>query len=319
MPERERAICARLRKFRQATGLSQAEFARLVGLDFNAYTSYEYARSQLNYPAAWRILNSFRLLNPQWLAEGEGIPFGVYFVEYVRPEDSSLGPRALFSLAYERFLKSRLAGLRPLWMMPEEGPLPYFPISPDIPGRIAAKDVLREIILDWLAAQPDSQVSGFVNDLLQSGVTLLKRYPPERGEAKIARFTELLRIEAKGRVIPLAFFGQNNLLTDVTVSDKHGAVKSPMANLLARLNEATRPRGMKSKLAKFMRVPLANVSQWLSGAREPGGETTLRLLHWVEQQERQPNVPGSATNTAKGKTQIRKSSYEKQSQARKGR
>ena len=74
-------------------------------------------------------------------------------------------------------------------------------------------------------------------------------------------------------------------LTDVTVCDKYTSMKSPLANLRARLNRATNQRGMKSKLAKFMGVPLANVSQWLSGDREPGGETTLRLLHWVQKQE----------------------------------
>jgi transcriptional regulator with XRE-family HTH domain len=85
-----------------------------------------------------------------------------------------------------------------------------------------------------------------------------------------------------------------------------------MANLLDRLNKATSQRGMKSKLAKVMGVPLSNVSQWLSGEREPGGETTLRLLRWVEQQERKPEAPDSVRSTAKGKTQVRKSRNEKQ-------
>jgi transcriptional regulator with XRE-family HTH domain len=83
-----------------------------------------------------------------------------------------------------------------------------------------------------------------------------------------------------------------------------------MANLLDRLNKATSQRGMKSKLAKVMGVPLANISQWLSGVREPGGETTLKLLHWVEQQERQQNTLGSAINTTKGKATRRKVVHE---------
>ena len=106
-------------------------------------------------------------------------------------------------------------------------------------------------------------------------------------------------------------------LTNVTAAGNVSAVKSTMAKLLDRLNKATSQRGMKSKLAKVMGVPLVNISQWLSGAREPGGETTLRLLHWVEQQERQPNTLGSDISTTKGKTQVRKSSYEKQTQVRK--
>ena len=105
---------------------------------------------------------------------------------------------------------------------------------------------------------------------------------------------------------------KKRVLTSITAIGNLYPVKSTMASLLDRLNKATSQRGMKSKLAKVMGVPLSNVSQWLSGEREPGGETTLRLLHWVEQQERQPNALGSANNTAKGKTQVRKSSHEKQ-------
>ncbi len=78
-----------------------------------------------------------------------------------------------------------------------------------------------------------------------------------------------------------------NILSHVTVSGNVENVKAKLPILLHRLNQATTERGMKSELAKFMGVPLPNVSQWLSGEREPSGETTLRLLHWVEQQERQ--------------------------------
>jgi TorA maturation chaperone TorD len=35
-------------------------------------------------------------------------------------------------------------------------------------------------------------------------------------------------------------------------------------------------------------VPPPKVSQWLAGDHEPGGETTLRMLQWLQQQERQP-------------------------------
>jgi transcriptional regulator with XRE-family HTH domain len=65
------------------------------------------------------------------------------------------------------------------------------------------------------------------------------------------------------------------------------AVKPQLPSLLKRLEIATSQRGQKSELAKFLGVSLVQVSQWLTGDREPSGETTLKLLHWVEQQERQ--------------------------------
>lgn len=83
--------------------------------------------------------------------------------------------------------------------------------------------------------------------------------------------------------IPLA--GKSSLI-NVSESVKHGSVKPHLPNLLDRLREATKERGKKSALAEYLGVPLASVSQWLSGEREPGGETTLRLLKWVEAAER---------------------------------
>ena len=110
---------------------------------------------------------------------------------------------------------------------------------------------------------------------------------------------------------------EKRVLTDVTVTDNVAPVKSTMANLLDRLNKATSQRGMKSKLAKVMGVPLSNVSQWLSGEREPGGETTLRLLNWVIATEAKQESPGGVDAPPEPKTQVRKSSYEKQTKVRK--
>lgn len=78
---------------------------------------------------------------------------------------------------------------------------------------------------------------------------------------------------------------EGRVLTKITVSGNTTEVKSQMDVLKARLNKATKGRGEKAELARFMKLPLANISQWLSGKREPGGENTLRLLRWVEQQE----------------------------------
>jgi len=61
--------------------------------------------------------------------------------------------------------------------------------------------------------------------------------------------------------------------------------------LKARLQKATQATGSKTRLAEFLGVKLSNVSLWLmddsrKSAREPGAETALRMLRWVEQQER---------------------------------
>jgi transcriptional regulator with XRE-family HTH domain len=82
-------------------------------------------------------------------------------------------------------------------------------------------------------------------------------------------------------------------LTNPATSVKHLEVKAQLPSLLERLNRATKETGKMSALANFLgqavghRVPLASVSRWLAGKREPGGQITLLMLHWVERQERQ--------------------------------
>lgn len=101
-------------------------------------------------------------------------------------------------------------------------------------------------------------------------------------------------------------------LTDVNVSANSFGVKPLLPRLLKRLNQATAERGKKSLLAKQFGLPLASISQWLSGDREPSGETTLRLLEWVLAEEAQQNKNRSSESTPlRRKTRSTKSSYEK--------
>ena len=79
-----------------------------------------------------------------------------------------------------------------------------------------------------------------------------------------------------------------NSLTVITEYGNAPVVKSDMAELLARLNRVSAPRGKKAELARYLGVPASTVSVWLSGAREPGGATTLKLIRWLKsQQEKQ--------------------------------
>ena len=111
----------------------------------------------------------------------------------------------------------------------------------------------------------------------------------------------------------------NQVLTEISSTANLAGVKSPLAHLLERLNQATAARGRKAELAKYLKVPRPCVSDWLSGKREPSGGTALRLAQWVEKQERQQETLGSAGTTTKGKAQVHKSSYEKQTKVRKQR
>ena len=81
--------------------------------------------------------------------------------------------------------------------------------------------------------------------------------------------------------------GTKNSIDEYYHNDKIYRVKHSLPNLLDRLRKSTRQHGRKAALAKFLGANSVSVSQWLSGNREPGGQTTLQMLNWVEQQERQ--------------------------------
>jgi len=101
-----------------------------------------------------------------------------------------------------------------------------------------------------------------------------------------------------------------SLLTEPLSTAKLAPVKSQLDNLLAGLDRLVKEPGSKTALAGFLGAPLASVSRWLSGKREPGREITLKMLRWVEQQERQTNTLDSGLNTIKGKTRDKSKSNE---------
>jgi transcriptional regulator with XRE-family HTH domain len=104
--------------------------------------------------------------------------------------------------------------------------------------------------------------------------------------------------KVSGAVGDMARTGDENKreqdLPDSEISVKHDDVKAQLPGLLDRLKKAAAAPGQKTALADFLskqsgsKIPLASVSRWLSGEREPGGEVTLKMIRWCELQERQP-------------------------------
>lgn len=76
-------------------------------------------------------------------------------------------------------------------------------------------------------------------------------------------------------------------LTKKAYSLTSNDVQPVLPKLIERLKLVTSERGQKSKLAAWLGVHRQCVTDWLSGKQEPGGEITLKMLRWVEQQERQ--------------------------------
>jgi transcriptional regulator with XRE-family HTH domain len=304
LPAREIQIGRRLSELRKKFSCPRSYMARGTGLDRAAIVRIELGRSPLKYKSARAILR-FLNAHPVWVATGHGdaqpgVPM---------PLASELGIDE--NMAFSEVFDTQLSKL--FLSVSDPTKLEKADSGLDASLRHSMIVVLTERLKQWFREVPSPHHVELMQLLVQLGDGFIAQHSSDDWKTIYVRRGQMDVLDAKSK--PVHSSGevlQKNLLTNVTVTDNITPVKSTMANLLGRLNKATSQRGMKSKLAKVMGVPLVNISQWLSGTREPGGETTLRLLHWVEQQERQQNTLGSATNTAKGKTQSGSSTvYEK--------
>lgn len=272
MNEKERAICDRLRELRRAVGWSQTEFAHALGANRDQVASVEYGRNPLRYWQADRACEKLDVCQ-QWLASGAGPVKG--YVQIPPEMGLEIKPRELFSSAWFRRV-----------------------------GHLVKKRVAEAEAANRLFAQDSNAARKvFENRLYYLEMIAKAKIPPEHYDdyfSRLASATSAFIVSMRqGRIAQKAPAGrpdeqatakdsEKSALQNVSVSDKYSDVRPLWPEFRdGRLKKAAGQRGRKSALAKFLKVPLSSVSQWLSGDREPGGETTLRMLYWVELQERQ--------------------------------
>jgi len=276
--------------------LSRATFAEKAGMSAELLRSYESARSRLNYGAAFKLIVAFGI-NPEWLATGAGrwwLP-----VRIPGPKELSIGARAPYSKIYEKHLIKTVARATKKWedRRPPE-PLPIRINAAEPRERLSAEVKMENWLKRLILCLPDSSLGAFLNSLYLEGTKLARSYPVDTRavfEKRVEAMDRLrAQMEARNRVPQDERLGASkDNLTNAATWGKVPAVKHQLPSLRERLNRATKETGKMSALADFLgkaigrRVPLASVSRWLSGKREPGGEITLLMLRWVEQQERQ--------------------------------
>jgi len=278
LPQIEVEICERLRLARQATKLSQVAFANLVQIDSSRLASYEHARVPIRFDMALK-LGRLADVSLRWLAEGVEPKKNRF-----RISESLLAQipkNCLFSEAWQHLLKPSFDQAIKKFEARTKSKLD---------GRtLKCSDITVGGIVGvgYISA---SNILSFLNEDL-SGV--LKSIPPHLLEGFYAEITNTWRHFVNLNIIEIHEWESRmkNLpkkdLPHPATFDKKSEVKPQLPNLLERLNRATRESGKMSALADYLKVPLASVSRWLSGKREPGGEIALKLLQWVEQQERQ--------------------------------
>lgn len=265
MSSQESVICSRLCNVRVRAGWSQAAFAEHIGITRDQLASMEYGRTPIRYWLGDLVCQRFNVCQ-RWFVKGESPKRGYIGLP---PEIIQEIPKGeLFSTIYE----TRIGRIVNKQIEESEAMARTIAQQAGAAGKIL-EDRLYNLAACWFQRIPPHLYDDYFRELMSVSSDFFQRHRREF---------------ESGEWPPPVVVGANEekkLLTNVTEYAKHATVKSEMANLLKRLQKATSQRGTKSKLAKLLGVPLANVSQWLSGEREPGGETTLRLLRWVEQQE----------------------------------
>jgi len=289
----ERGICSRVKELREAIKWQQPDFAAQIGITLDRLASIEYGRTPLRYDLAWTISVTFAV-SLEWLAEGRVAPDDYITLNFPAPKETGLSEKALLSEVSERFIgeheKCRNDG-------PDKTRIKIKIDPDDLKLRVHILTMIRMQAPTWLGSVKNPE--DFYLSLANSVADYLTTKPAEPADLVNARITALIlekvRLDNATRLAVMNA-AEKKPLTYVSESSNIEDVKPKLPALLKRIKKATEPRGTKTQLAKFLDVPLSKVSQWLAGENEPGGETTLRLLHWVEQQERQKiKSPGSAS------------------------
>jgi transcriptional regulator with XRE-family HTH domain len=314
MTDWERAICARVKTVRKQIRWAQPAFAEHLGITRDQLAAIEYGRTPLRYDIAWRLRTAFGI-SLLWLDCEDTLEDNFEQDELPVPNATGLPRKALLSEVVLRFHSPGSPTLKAVGPEPETRSEPV----DEIARRSFSAYFLKMQIDEWIARLPDDWVAPFRDELFRATNAFLATLPRDPEDVVERRSQDLrwARIRtANARRILVAKNSQRNMLTEVTPERKTTGM-TEMQLLLERLKRALEGMKKGDVARRDLHVPLPRLSEWLSGRVMPSGETALRLLHWVEQQERQTNTLGSANNTAKGKTQVRKSPNEKQTQVHK--
>jgi hypothetical protein len=303
------SIGKRLAHLRMDAQFSREELAVRAGLSPGLIARVELGRMPLRYSDGKVLLRALspsglawpdlRPVNPLWLTEGME-PATVDW-PLVLPQIQHLGVD--FSASYCHVIKS----------------------NRDLIIRLVQDPTTVKLPESWLAAYCNSwenlhlkakafqQDAAIVERLLRASCEQLA------SASTVARgiLHDYRAALAEPVVIPRRWNAEqksSNLVLTHDSEDRNIATMQ-MRELLGKVRKLTSARGMKVKLAAALHAPLPRISEWLSGKYAPSGQTTLRLLQWVEQQEReQTKSPGSATTQPRLKTRPQKS-HEKDSES----
>lgn len=292
MTQREIEICARVNIARKEIAkFSQPELARAMGITQNQLAGIEYGRAPVRYGHAIILCETFNI-SQRWLALGAlpmhpryDVPMRIY---------SNYTRTSLFSNVFDDLLDEQTLRIEAEWIN-EFGEQNFragkfggfdFPLFQPLATALVHAEFHNfnkafEIAFNWL---PDDLRSIYSDTLIAADKSFKTKYAK-----KISSLTP----PAARKFLSKTHDAAKIVLTEAETSEILAPVNHPFKKLLADLKQATTPPGQMSALAEYLgkktgaNVPLASVSRWLSGKREPGGEITLWMREWVTDPKRQ--------------------------------
>ena len=268
LPQREMEICQRFREARLELRWKQPDLADELRVPRSRLANYEYAKAPVKFLLGYtfcKLLN----ISLRWLATGKmpKQPFTPIAPSLL----NEINVKSQFSAVYDGRLSSLVeARLKELakdaGVTVESLGKHQLVIDQRRLGVSAAESHLYnvvELIQQFATAMTDDEKLAFAFKL-------------ERESFAFSR--ELTKIEAKYGLTKKATYGKNDGVINHWQESKR------------QIQKAVFKPGSKSKLAKYLRVDLTQLSKWLTdskAAREPGAEYTLKMIHWVEHPELQ--------------------------------
>ncbi len=292
LDQREISVCVRLREARLAARFDQPTLAAMLGISRVRLASYEYAKAPVRSDIGLKACEALDI-SQRWLATGRRPMFG--FVRLSDDTSVMMKPRELFLAAYNRLMKPVVDAA---YAMLDQSFGEDFMETGDLETRVMNPK-------SWAKVDKDVAAVFWMDRTLRllcfaASSVIAREYAIELGELNqkffarrrdriIRSIKDALNADnPKLRGHECSGGRDNESLTQAETSSSVGSVKSQLPNLLEELKKATAEPGKKTALAEFLSkvsgraVPLASVSRWLSGEREPGGEIVLQMQAWLK-------------------------------------
>lgn len=182
LPEREIAICKRVREFRVSLGISRVVFASKIGADSSELARVEHLRAPVRFRMAQGLFKAFAL-NQGWLATGTGSRTPL--VEIPEGQIPSTLPKLIrFSEVFDKYMEQSVAlTTRAYWDDPRREMGEFFV---DGVGRTKlrnAKRLVGELAGLWLRKIHPDDWGFFLSELDGHVAPLLKQFrelPPNQ-------------------------------------------------------------------------------------------------------------------------------------------